>query len=393
MDTRKTAGPPLMLLMLLLGFPQLSETIYAPVLPDIARVFNVTAGQAQWTMSIYFIAFAAGVVYWGRLADHWGRRPALWAALCCYGGGALLALYAPDFTVLLLARMLLAFGASAGSIVVQTILRDTYQGAALGVVFSTAAAVLSLSPALGPPAGALLAAAYGHTGVFAALCILALLLLASSSRLVETKPVDQPPPPPFIQVARRVLADRHILASAVLVAGFNLLLFGYYTLAPFTLAQLGMPHWLFGASGLMVAAASGGGAWLNRHALQRHTPARLVRYAVFASITGSVLQWVCVYLLGDMPVATAAGLLLTQAVLLVAYGCAIPNVLSTALLTYRSVQGSAGALFSLLYYLAIAGGLGLVGTLYQPGLWFQPMVMLMVSLAMWPALRRLSKPL
>ena len=125
----KTAirAAPLALLILLLGFPQLSETIYAPALTEIALAYRVSAGQAQLTMSVYFLAFAFGVVCWGRCADLYGRRPALLAALLCYGAGAGLAWLSRDFTVLLLARLLLAFGASAGSVVVQTMLRDRYQ--------------------------------------------------------------------------------------------------------------------------------------------------------------------------------------------------------------------------------------------------------------------------
>ena len=47
----------------------------------------------------------------------------------------------------------------------------------------------------------------------------------------------------------------------------------------------------------------------------------------------------------------------------VAYGIAIPNVLSQALLAYREVAGSAGALFGLAYYLLLSLGLALAAGL------------------------------
>ena len=43
----------------------------------------------------------------------------------------------------------------------------------------------------------------------------------------------------------------------------------------------------------------------------------------------------------------------------VAFGLAIPNILSQALKYYRNRLGAAGAVLGLLYYLLIAGGLAL----------------------------------
>ena len=53
--------------------------------------------------------------------------------------------------------------------------------------------------------------------------------------------------------------------------------------------------------------------------------------------------------------------LLPMMLVVMSFGIAIPNVLSKALIDYRAQVGSAGALFGLLYYLLIGGGLALVG--------------------------------
>lgn len=52
----------------------------------------------------------------------------------------------------------------------------------------------------------------------------------------------------------------------------------------------------------------------------------------------------------------------------IAYGIAIPNVLSQALSQYREQAGAAGALFGLVYYLLLGMMLGLVGIVQQLGL-------------------------
>lgn len=395
-DPRRSV-PPLLLLVLLIAFPQLSETLYAPVLPHIADAFQVPAATAQLTMSIYFLAFALGVVAWGRLADQRGRRPAMLAGLACYTAGAGLALWAPTFDVLLAARFLLAFGASAGSVVVQTVLRDRYSGAQLAAVFSIIGASLSLSPALGPPTGAMLALQFGHLGAFCLLALIGIgLWLATHHWLGETRPQQDSPriaPPGLWRVARRVAGDGRLWVAACQVAGFNVILFGYYTLAPFTLQQLGWPGWVFGLSGLAIALGSVAGAWVNRRLLRRHAPPLLVRAAVLASGAAAALQVGWVFLADGDPARVLAGLILCQFLMMLAYGCAIPNLLATALEAYGEVRGTAAALFGLTYYLMIAAGLGLLSVMHRGSVMYQPVVILGVTLLLAiTLLHRASRP-
>ena len=61
--------PPRWLVVGLMMFPQIVETIYSPALTQIATSFQGDEGQASQTLSVYFLAFAAGVVCWGRLCD------------------------------------------------------------------------------------------------------------------------------------------------------------------------------------------------------------------------------------------------------------------------------------------------------------------------------------
>lgn len=72
--------PPLWLVVGLMMFPQIVETIYSPVLTHIASQFRVSEGQASQTLSVYFLAFAAGVVYWADCA--------IWSGGVRHAGGA-----------------------------------------------------------------------------------------------------------------------------------------------------------------------------------------------------------------------------------------------------------------------------------------------------------------
>ncbi|WP_429022242.1 multidrug effflux MFS transporter [Aeromonas allosaccharophila] len=352
--------PPLWLVVGLMMFPQIVETIYSPVLTHIASQFQVSEGQASQTLSVYFLAFAVGVVCWGRLCDLIGRRPAMLAGLLTYGVGTLLALLANQFETLLLARIISAFGAAVGSVVTQTMLRDSYQGSDLARVFSVMGIALSLSPVLGLLSGGQLASGFGYLGVFSGLLVLAVgLLLVTCWQLPETRPVSTQRVALW-PLACRMIKDGGLWRSAVLVALFNTMLFGYYSLAPFLFAGLGLSTAEFGYSGILLALATLCGSLLNKHLLGRGwLPSSLIRLACVLALVAGLLVW-----------ATQASLwfLLPMMGVVVAFGLAIPNVLSQALLAHREVAGSAGALFGLGYYLLLSLGLAVAAGLQDLGL-------------------------
>jgi Bcr/CflA subfamily drug resistance transporter len=352
--------PPLWLVVGLMMFPQIVETIYSPVLTHIASQFRVSEGLASQTLSVYFLAFAVGVVCWGRLCDLIGRRPAMLAGLLTYNVGTLLALLANQFETLLLARVISAFGAAVGSVVTQTMLRDSYQGSDLARVFSVMGIALSLSPVLGLLSGGQLASGFGYLGVFSGLLVLAVgLLLVACWQLPETRPATSQRVALW-PLACRMMKDGGLWRSAMLVALFNTMLFGYYSLAPFLFAGLGLSTGEFGYSGILLALATLLGSLINKHLLGRGwLPSSLVRLACVLALVAGLLVW-----------ATQASLwfLLPMMGVVVAFGLAIPNVLSQALLAYREITGSAGALFGLGYYLLLSLGLAVAAGLQDLGL-------------------------
>lgn len=72
--------PSLWLMVIMLMFPQIVETIYSPVLGSIARSFSVSDAQAAQTLSVYFFGFCIGSGDMGVLADKWGVGLLCWWA-------------------------------------------------------------------------------------------------------------------------------------------------------------------------------------------------------------------------------------------------------------------------------------------------------------------------
>lgn len=369
--------PPLWLLTLLIMFPQLVETMYSPALPDIASSFQVSSERAAQTLSVYFVAFAAGVALWGWLSDCIGRRPAIMTGLLCYGTGSAMAIIATNFNVLLLARMVAAMGAAAGSVVVQTMLRDSYESTALARIFSVMGAALAVSPVFGLVSGGWLVSLHGHTGVFMVLVLLAILLLVLTATLLpETRP-DNTLTPRVTGLVSRMARDGALWKNAMLVALLNTMLFSYYSLGPFLFGQLGWSSREFGWTGFLLALASLSGSLLNRRLLTAGlSPEELVRHACGLALLSGLAAWWLQH---------SAWVLVPVAGVVITYGVAIPNVLSQALHHYREQAGAAGALFGLSYYLLLGMLLGLAGMVQQLGL-----VLAVCALIAW-LLCRLSR--
>ena len=146
----------------------------------------------------------------------------------------------------------------------------------------------------------------------------------------------------------------------MLVALLNTMLFSYYSLAPFLFGQLGWSSNAFGWTGILLAFASLSGSLWNRKLLSSGLSSeRLVKYACALALLSGVTAW---------GLQQSAWILVPVAGVVVAYGIAIPNVLSQALSHYREQAGAAGALFGLVYYLLLGMMLGLAGIVQQLGL-------------------------
>ncbi len=214
----------LSLAIALLMFPQIAQSMFSPALADIGRVMAVSATVASQILSVYFLAFAFGVVVWGRSCDWLGRRPSMLAGLVVYLLATGLALVARRFEVLLLSQALAAFGAAACSVVIQTLLRDRFHGTQLAQVFSVVGMALAASPAIGLLAGAGLVDSGGYRGVLFGLLGLALLLLGLSAwALPETRPANVTTPALF-ETLLCLLGDLAIWRSALWVAAFTSIL-------------------------------------------------------------------------------------------------------------------------------------------------------------------------
>ena len=371
------------LIITLLCLPQLSETIYTPSLPDIASSLHTTAGWVEMTLGIYFLGFAAGVFLWGCLCDRLGRRMSMLGGLVIYVAACFGCLASTSIEALLFWRVVQGFGASVGSVVTQTILRDCFSGAQRNQLFSIAAGALSVAPGLGPIIGGVLAGYYGWEMNFVFLAGVGTLLFAwSALRLSETRDSNHTPVtmPVVGSIGKRVCTDRKVWVHVWLISACNGIEFGYFGEAPFIFHHLfGYSPEQYGLFGLAIMAVFVAAAF-SSHRLNRIVSAeRIIRFGCIIASIGAICTaghaWLWTQGVFATAAVTTAGFLACYGLVFLGIGLVIPNSLSIALSHYREVVGTAGAWFGLLYYIGISALMGCVswihnGTIYPLSLFF-----------------------
>lgn len=371
-------------MIVLVAFPQISETIYSPSLPDISHTLNTTNSAVQLTLSIYFIGFAIGVFCWGWLSDFIGRRPAMLGGLIFYGIGCFMCFYAETITFLLVSRFIQAFGAATGSIITQTILRESVSGSKRHAMFAQISAVIAFTPAVGPLIGGWVDQALGFRAVFFVLVAMSILLfIYTYLRLPETTDISTRKRIAIYPVVKRILSSPKVLVFGLLIGGINGVLFSYYAEAPFIFIEhFHISPGLYGFLGIFVALASIIGAMISKRLVVNYKPEKVIHLGCYVMIAGAFLQLI----VSTLPFSNHvlfSSILGTIFILLLGAGIALPNCLSLALVSFQDVIGTAGAIFSLGYYLLVSlitSGMSLLhnGSLLVMPLYFVILTMLML---------------
>ncbi|TCZ80861.1 Bcr/CflA family efflux MFS transporter [Paenibacillus albiflavus] len=382
---KKYAAPSLLLMIVLVAFPQISETIYTPSLPDISTALGVSNGSIQLTLSIYFIGFALGVFCWGCLSDFIGRRPAMLGGLIIYGLGCLMCFYSESISLLLVSRFIQAFGAATGSIITQTMLRESVSGNKRHVMFAQISAVIAFTPAVGPLIGGWVDEVLGYKAVFFTLVIMSVLLfIYAFIKLPETMNDSARTKIAILPIIRRMIVSPRVLVFGLLIGGINGVIFSYYAEAPFIfIDRFQLSPGVFGFLGIIVALASIVGAILSRRLLTIYAPEKIIHIGCLVMTIGAILLTAasCLHTMPDMFICIC--MLITIFMMLMGAGIALPNCLSLALVSFQDVVGTAGAIFSLGYYLLVSIVTWGMSALHNGSLITMPIYFLVISSVMW----------
>ena len=156
----------LLIVCFALFFGVLNASAVGVVLPDIANDLSVDTGQLSWLMTGFLLIYGIAIPFYGRLADRYGARPLFLIGVGVFSVGSLLSALAPDFSSLLVARIIQAIGGAAVPGLGMTLASRAYGPESRGTVLGVIAATIGLGGAIGPLLGGALSEAVGWQYIF-----------------------------------------------------------------------------------------------------------------------------------------------------------------------------------------------------------------------------------
>jgi DHA1 family inner membrane transport protein len=196
-----------------------SEFLIVGLLPDVARDLHVSISSAGLLVTFYALGVVVGAPILAIAAARLSQRSALCGLMTAYAAGNLLCAFAPDYTVLMVARVMTAMCHGAffgiGSIVAAELVPPAKRGQAIATMFSG----LTLANILGVPAGTLLGQHVGWRASFC--CVVAVALVAAVVTLLVLPKVPRRPSPRWrdeFKVLRRPQVILAMLMSVLLSA-------------------------------------------------------------------------------------------------------------------------------------------------------------------------------
>ena len=196
--------------------------------PDLEKTFvDTSRGSLTWVLNAYTISFAALLIPAGRLADRFGRRRVFMIGLTVFALSSMLVGAAPNFSVVILARLVQGVGGA--------LLTPASLGLLLAVTpdserMTTVAkwgSLTALGVATGPAVGSLIVNSYGWRWAFLLLppfCLLA--YLTGKNTLPGNAPNDQAPFPDIVGALLLAISMALLAFSIVQVGPWGWASFG-----------------------------------------------------------------------------------------------------------------------------------------------------------------------
>ncbi len=131
----------------------LDNTVLNVAVPTLMEDLDASTADVQWVINAYSLALAGFLIASGGMADHFGRKKALFTGLTLFGAGSLTGALADSVGTLVAARVTMGLGASllmpATLAVLMHVFGDEERMKAIGIWMAVSAAGMAGGPVIG----------------------------------------------------------------------------------------------------------------------------------------------------------------------------------------------------------------------------------------------------
>jgi EmrB/QacA subfamily drug resistance transporter len=158
--------------------------VLSPALARIAKAFAVAPRDVAWLFTLYLFANVVSIPVMSKLSDSYGRRSLYVICVSIFAAGSVLAIVAPNFAVLLIARAIQAIGAGGIFPVAAATVADCIPAERRGSALGLLGAVWGLAGIIGPNIGGIVTEFFSWRWIFAANVPLAIIVIMLARRHV-----------------------------------------------------------------------------------------------------------------------------------------------------------------------------------------------------------------
>lgn len=217
----------------------LNETIMGVALPTLMGEFKLAASVIQWLTTAFMLTLAIVIPVTGFLLERLSTRTMYLTAMSLFSLGTLLAGIAPNFSLLLVGRIVQASGTAIMMPLLMTTILNIVPVQQRGSVMGNMSIIMAVAPALGPTLSGLILQWLGWRWMF--LLVLPIALLVAGLGMTKLRNVTEAVPTKLDVVS--------VILSAL---GFGGLVYGLSHVADSAGSRV--PVWVAPAIGLVAVA-------------------------------------------------------------------------------------------------------------------------------------------
>ena len=272
----------------------LAIDLMLPAFDDMRATFGLEPDSTQVARAVtaFFLGLASAQIIYGPLADRFGRKPVLFAALAINAAGGIGSALAPSLELLLLSRFVWGVGAAGSRVIAVALVRDRYEGDQMARAMSLIMGILIVVPIFAPGLGAVIIHFSPWRSVFWACVIVVAAVALWVRRLPETlDPADRLELSWHVVLSamRRVFKTQsvagHIVAMTFLIGAFTSYLASSELIISDIFDREDQFPIIFGATSLVIGLAS----FANAALVEQVGVRRMVSFALVAYVAGGGL--------------------------------------------------------------------------------------------------------
>lgn len=278
------------LIAALMAINSLGLDLMLAALPQMGESLHITdQNDRQWIVAAYMLSFGVGQLFYGPLADRYGRKPVLIVSLAIFTATSVVATFADTFQTMIVARVLQGFSVASSRVLSLSIIRDCYSGQHMARVMSLSLIVFLSVPILAPGIGQLILMIAPWRAIFVTLTVFAAVLIGwVTLRLPETlHPEHRRPiqPAAIASAMCEVVTCRQSIGYTIAFSSLFGATMGYINSAQQLFSEaFAVPH-LFGLIFAGIGAFSAVSAFVNSRIVER-LGTSVVSHTALVSIIG-----------------------------------------------------------------------------------------------------------